>query len=78
MKKIEKITMSVTYIAYHLYEYAHDTENLKDTLQEYLDEAWKCVENMEATVDEALHIRDLCLLVNIILEADTELVFSIS
>lgn len=75
MKKIEKITMSVNYIAYHLYEYANDTENLKETLQEYLDEAWKCVENMEATECDALHIRDLCLLINMILATDTVLVF---
>ena len=75
MKKIEKITMSVTYIVYHLYEYAHDTENLKDTLQEYLDEAFECVENMEATEDEALHIRDLGRLVCMILESDNQLVF---
>ena len=75
MKKIEKITLSLTYITYHLYEYAHDTEKLKDTLQEYLDQAWGCVENMEATNDEALHIRDLCRLVNMILDSDEQLVF---
>lgn len=75
MKNIEKITLSVTYITYHLYEYAHDTEKLKDTLQEYLNQAWECVENMEATEDEALHIRDLCRLVNMILNSDNQLVF---
>lgn len=75
MKKIEKVTLAVTYIVYHLYEYAHDTVNLKDTLQEYLDEAWECVENMEVTEGEALHIRDLCRLVCMILESDNQLVF---
>ena len=43
MRKIEKITLAVTYITYHLYEYAHNTEELKDTLQEYLDQAWECI-----------------------------------
>ena len=75
MKKIEKITMSVTYIVYHLCEYAHDTEKLKNTLQEYLNEAWKCVGNMEATEDEALHVRDLCRLVNMILDTDERIIF---
>lgn len=75
MKNIEKITLAVTYIVYHLYEYAHDIEKLKDTLREYLNEAWECVENMEATEDEALHIRDLCHLVNMILDSDNRLLF---
>lgn len=75
MKDIEKITLSVTYITYHLYEYAHDTEKLKDTLQEYLDQAWECVENMEATEDEALHIRDLCRLIDMILSSEDQIVF---
>ena len=75
MKNIEKITLSVTYITYHLYEYAHDTEKLKDTLQEYLNQAWECVENMEATEDEALHIRDLCRLINMILNSEDQIVF---
>lgn len=73
MKKIEKITLEVMYIVYHLYEYVYDVEKLKDTLQEYLDEAWECVENMEATKHEALHIRDLCRLVCMILELDNKL-----
>ena len=75
MKKIEKITLSVTYIVYHLNEYAHDTEMLKQTLQKYLDEAWECVENNEASENEALHIRDLSRLVNMILESEEEIVF---
>ena len=75
MRKIEKITSAVTYITYHLYEYAHDTEKLKEALQEYLDQAWECVENMDATEGEALHIRDLCRLVNMILDSDEQLVF---
>lgn len=75
MKKIEKITLSVTYIVYHLNEYAHDTEMLKQTLQKYLDEAWECVENNEASKNEALHIRDLSRLVNMILESEEEIVF---
>lgn len=75
MKKIEKITLSVTYIVYHLNEYAHDTEMLKQTLQKYLDEAWECVKNMEASKNEALHIRDLARLVNMILNSEEEIVF---
>lgn len=75
MKKIEKITLSVTYIVYHLNEYAHDTEMLKQILQKYLDEAWECVENNEASKNEALHIRDLSRLVNMILESEEEIVF---
>ena len=76
MKKIEKITLSVTYIVYHLNEYAHDTEMLKQTLQKYLDEAWECVENNEASENEALHIRDLSRLVNTILDSEEEIVFN--
>ena len=75
MKKIEKITLSVTYIVYHLNEYAHDIEMLKETLQKYLDEAWECVENMEASECEALHIRDLTRLVAMILDSEKEIVF---
>lgn len=75
MKKIEKITLSVTYIVYHLNEYAHDTEMLKQTLQKYLDEAWECVENMEASEDQALHVRDLARLVCMILDSEKEIVF---
>ncbi len=75
MKKIEKITSSVKYIVYHLNEYAHDTEGLKRTLQEYLDQAWECVENMEASEDEALHVRDLARLANMILDSEKEIVF---
>lgn len=75
MKKIEKITLSVTYIVYHLNEYAHDTEMLKRTLQEYLDDAWQCVKNMDASENEALHIRDLARLVNMILDSEEEIVF---
>ena len=75
MKKIEKITLSVTYIVYHLNEYAHDTEMLKEILQKYLDEAWECVKNMEASKSEALHIRDLARLVNMILSSEEEIIF---
>lgn len=75
MKKIEKITLSVTYIVYHLNEYAHDTEMLKQTLQKYLDEAWECVENNEASKNEALHIRDLARLANMILDSEEVIVF---
>lgn len=75
MKKIEKITLAVTYIAYHLYEYANSEDKLRETLQEYLDEAWECVENLEASEGEALHIRDLARLVNMIIESDKNIVF---
>lgn len=75
MKKIEKITLSVTYIVYHLNEYAHDTEMLKEILQKYLDEAWECVKNLEATKTDALHIRDLGRLVHLILTSEEEIIF---
>lgn len=75
MMKIEKITLSVTYIVYHLNEYAHDTEALKEILQKYLDEAWECVKNLEATKTDALHIRDLVRLVHLILTSEEEIIF---
>ena len=75
MKKIEQITLAVTYIAYHLYEYANNEDKLRETLQEYLDEAWECVENLEASEGEVLHIRDLARLVNMIIESDKNIVF---
>lgn len=75
MMKIEKITLSVTYIVYHLNEYAHDTEALKEILQKYLDEAWECVKNLEATKTDALHIRDLGRLVHLILTSEEEIIF---
>lgn len=74
-REIENITLSMEYIVYHLFEYAHDTKSLKDTMQEYLDKALELVEKNEATIPEALHIRDLCRIVCMILESDTDIVF---
>ncbi len=73
--EIERITMSVEYIVYHLFEYAHDTKSLRNTMQEYLDKAWELVEELKATEDEALHIRDLAKCVNLILDADDMIIF---
>lgn len=74
-REIEKITLSMEYIVYHLSEYVDDTKNLKETVQEYLDKAWELVEKYEATTPEALHIRDLGRIVNMILESNTNIVF---
>ena len=75
-REIERITLSVEYIVYHLFEYAHDTKkSLKETMQEYLDKAWELVEKCQATETEALHIRDLCRIVSMILDSDNEIVF---
>lgn len=74
-REIESITLSVEYIVYHLFEYTHDVKSLKDTMQEYLDKAWELVEKHEATIPEALHIRDLGRIVCMILESNTDIVF---
>lgn len=74
-REIENITLSMEYIVYHLSEYVDDTKNLKETVQEYLDKAWELVERYEATTQEALHIRDLGRIVNMILESNTNIVF---
>lgn len=74
-REIERITMSVEYIVYHLFEYAHDTKSLRDTMQGYLDKAWELVEKYEATENEALHIRDLAKCVCMILDSDNEIIF---
>lgn len=74
-REIERVTLSVEYIVYHLFEYAHDTQSLEATMQEYLDKAWELVEKHEATIPEALHIRDLGRIVNMILESNTDIIF---
>lgn len=74
-REIENITLSMEYIVYHLSEYVDDTKNLKETVQEYLDKAWELVEKHEATTQEALHIRDLGRIVNMILESNINIVF---
>jgi hypothetical protein len=74
-REIENITLSMEYIVYHLSEYADDTKKLKETIQEYLDKAWVLVEKYEATTPEALHIRDLGRIVNMILDSHNNIVF---
>ena len=75
MREIEKVTMSVEYVTYHLFEYVHDVQSLRDTVQEYLDKAWELVEENRATEEEALHIRDLAKCICMILDADNEIIF---
>nr|DAW42112.1 MAG TPA: hypothetical protein [Caudoviricetes sp.] len=67
--------MSVEYIVYHLNEYAANTRETRDILQGYLDQAWNLVEEVQATKDEAFHIRDLARLVSMIFDSDNEIVF---
>lgn len=74
-REIERVTLSVEYIVYHLFEYAHDKQSLEATMQEYLDKAWELVEKHQATIPEALHIRDLGRIVSMILDSDNEIVF---
>ena len=74
-REIENITLSMEYIVYHLSEYVDYTKNLKETVQEYLDKAWEFVEKHEATIPEALHIRDLGRIVNMILDSNTDIIF---
>lgn len=74
-REIENITLSMEYILYHLSEYVDDTKNLKETVQKYLDKAWELVEKHEATIQDALHIRDLGRIVNMILESNKAIVF---
>lgn len=73
--EIEKVTMSVEYVVYHLFEYAHDVQSLRDKMQEYLDKAWELVRENRATEEEALHVRDLAKCVCMILDADKEIIF---
>lgn len=68
MNKINRINLAVDYIVLHLDEYKNDFESLKQTMQNYLDEAWKLVEDYEATEGDALRIRDLARTVNGIIE----------
>ena len=75
MKEIEKITKSVEYIAYHLCEYKDTPKATNWLLQDYLDKAWELVKNHEATEVEALHIRDLGRLVNMILDSSENILF---
>lgn len=75
MREIEKLTMSVEYITYHLFEYVHDVQSLRDTVQEYLDKAWELVEENRATEYEAFHIRDLAKCICMILDADNDIIF---
>lgn len=70
MKEIDRLTMSVEYIVYHLYEYATDSLQTRTRLQEYLDQAWGLVNEFQATKDEALHIRDLVRLVSMIFDSE--------
>ena len=74
-REIEKITLSMEYIVYHLSEYVDDTKILKETMQEYLDKAWKLVEKYEATTPEALHFRDLGRIVCMILDSQNDIIF---
>lgn len=75
MKEIEKVTVSVEYVTYHLFEYVHDVQSLRDTVQEYLDKAWELVEENRAAEEEALHVRDLAKCICMILDADKEIIF---
>lgn len=75
MKEIKKITAAVEYIAYHLSEYKNSVNATKATLQDYLDKAWALVEKHEASEDEALHIRDLGRLINMVFDSDNQIVF---
>lgn len=75
MREIEKITKAVEYVAYHLIEYKDTTKETRLLLQGYLDKAWELAENHEASEDEALHIRDLGRLVNMILDSNEQIVF---
>ena len=75
MREIDKITMSVEYIVYHLYEYATDTLQTRTRLQEYLDQAWDLINEFQATKDEALHIRDLARLVSMIFDSEHLILF---
>ena len=70
MKEIDRLTMSVEYIVYHLYEYATDSLQTRTRLQEYLDQAWGLVNEFQVTKDEALHIRDLVRLVSMIFDSE--------